>query len=46
MAKLYVAYGSNLNKEQMKDLIQEHKIDFVMDAAPPFASNYIFDAKI
>ena len=44
MAKLYVAYGSNLNKEQMKDLIQEHKIDFVMDAAPPFASNYIFDA--
>ena len=32
------------DKEQMKDLIQEHKIDFVMDAAPPFASNYIFDA--
>lgn len=29
------------DKEQMKDLIQEHKIDFVMDAAPPFASNYI-----
>ena len=28
----------------MKNLIQEHKIDFVMDAAPPFASNYIFDA--
>ena len=23
------------DKEQMKDLIQEHKIDFVMDAAPP-----------
>ena len=22
----------------------EHKIDFVMDAAPPFASNMIFDA--
>ena len=32
------------DKEQMKDLIQELKIDFVMDAAPPFASNYIFDA--
>ena len=32
------------DKEQMKDLIQDHKIDFVMDAAPPFASNYIFDA--
>ena len=32
------------DKEQMKNLIQEHKIDFVMDAAPPFASNYIFDA--
>lgn len=32
------------DKGQMKNLIQEHKIDFVMDAAPPFASNYIFDA--
>lgn len=32
------------DKEQMKSLIREHKIDFVMDAAPPFASNYIFDA--
>ena len=32
------------DKEQMKNLIREHKIDFVMDAAPPFASNYIFDA--
>ena len=31
------------DKEQMKSLIREHKIDFVMDAAPPFASNYIFD---
>ena len=30
--------------EQMKSLIREHKIDFVMDAAPPFARNYIFDA--
>ena len=32
------------DKEQMKSLIREHKIDFVMGAAPPFASNYIFDA--
>ena len=32
------------DKEQMKSLIREHKIDFVMDAAPHFASNYIFDA--
>ena len=32
------------DKEQMKTLIREHDIDFVMDAAPPFASNYIFDA--
>ena len=32
------------DKEQMKSLIREHKIDFVMDAAPPFASIYIFDA--
>ena len=32
------------DKEQMKRLIQEHRIDFVMDAAPPFASNFIFDA--
>ena len=32
------------DKEQMICLIREHKIDFVMDAAPPFASNYIFDA--
>ena len=28
----------------LKDLIREHHIDFVMDAAPPFASNIIFDA--
>ena len=32
------------DKEQMKNLIRKHKIAFVMDAAPPFASNYIFDA--
>lgn len=32
------------DKEGMKALIREYRIDFVMDAAPPFASNYIFDA--
>ena len=32
------------DKEGMKMLIQMHQIDFLMDAAPPFASNYIFDA--
>ncbi|MGF0033945.1 saccharopine dehydrogenase family protein [Bariatricus sp. SGI.154] len=32
------------DKEEMKELILAHKIDFLMDAAPPFASNYIFDA--
>ena len=32
------------DREDMKNLIKAHKIDFVMDAAPPFASNYIFDA--
>ena len=28
----------------MARMIREHEIDFVMDAAPPFASNKIFDA--
>lgn len=32
------------DREEMKRLIREHGIDFVMDAAPPFASNMIFDA--
>ena len=32
------------DREDMKNLIRTHKIDFVMDAAPPFASNMIFDA--
>lgn len=30
--------------KQMTELVREHEIDFVMDAAPPFASNFIFDA--
>lgn len=32
------------DREEMKRTIREHGIDFVMDAAPPFASNMIFDA--
>ena len=30
--------------EALTTLIREHQINFVMDAAPPFASNFIFDA--
>ena len=30
--------------EEMKELIAEYHINFVMDAAPPFASNMIFNA--
>ena len=30
--------------ENMRGLIEAHRINFVMDAAPPFASNKIFDA--
>lgn len=32
------------DREEMERIIREHRIDFVMDAAPPFASNMIFDA--
>ena len=32
------------DKEGMKKLIEAYHIDFVMDAASPFCSNYIFDA--
>ena len=32
------------DKKALCDLIRSYSIDFVMDAAPPFASNYIFDA--
>lgn len=32
------------DREEMERVIREHEIDFVMDAAPPFASNMIFDA--
>jgi len=31
-------------KDEIKALIAEHKIDFVMDAAPPFACDFVFDA--
>ncbi len=30
--------------KELVELIRQHNIDFVMDAAPPFASNMIFDA--
>lgn len=32
------------DREEIKRVIREYHIDFVMDAAPPFASNMIFDA--
>lgn len=32
------------NTKQMVELIEQNAIDFVMDGAPPFASNNIFDA--
>lgn len=32
------------DQESMKKLIEQYNITFVMDAAPPFASNFIFDA--
>lgn len=31
-------------KSELTELIEKHRIDFVMDAASPFVSNYIFDA--
>ncbi|MGN0276877.1 MAG: saccharopine dehydrogenase family protein [Hominisplanchenecus sp.] len=41
----FFAAGANAtDKAQLMSLIRLHSIDFVMDAAPPFASNYIFDA--
>lgn len=32
------------NREALTALMREHRIDFVMDAASPFVSNFIFDA--
>ena len=41
----FFAAGANAtDKAQLMSLIRLHSIDFVMDAAPPFANNYIFDA--
>lgn len=34
------------NTEEMAEMIREHKIDFVMDAAPPFASNMILTLRL
>ena len=39
-----VAEVNATDKESMMRLALMHQIDFLMDAAPPFASNYIFDA--
>ncbi len=33
-----------VNTSEMAELIREYGIDFVMDGAPPFASDHIFDA--
>lgn len=38
------AYVNATDKEEMKKLIREYQIDFVMDASSPFCANYIFDA--
>ena len=35
-----------INTEEMAEMIREHKIDFVMDAAPPFASNMILTLRL
>lgn len=44
-ARCYVpAWVDATDTKQLCTLIRNYKIDFVMDAAPPFASNYIFDA--
>ncbi len=32
------------DREALTALMREHRIDFVMDAASPFVSNFIFDA--
>lgn len=43
--KRFETSGINaMDREEMKQVIRAHAIDFVMDAAPPFASNMIFDA--
>ena len=38
------AFVDATNETNLRQLIREHQIDFVMDAAPPFASNMIFNA--
>lgn len=43
--KRFVADAADAtNREELIWLIKKYDIDFVMDAAPPFASNMIFDA--
>jgi len=43
-SRFTAAYVNATDKECMRKLIRENQIDFVMDAASPFCSNYIFDA--
>ena len=43
-ARFYAEYLDATKKEEIKKLIKEYNIDFVMDASSPFCANYIFDA--
>lgn len=42
--RFFAAKVDAMNQSDMIRLIGEHDIDFVMDGAPPFASNIIFEA--
>lgn len=43
-ARLQFGYVDATQKEMVKEEIQKHNIDFVMDASSPFCANVIFDA--
>ena len=43
-SRFAAAQADATDREGLVSLIREHRINFVMDAAPPFASNFIFDA--
>lgn len=43
-ARLQFGYVDATQKEMVKEEIQKHHIDFVMDASSPFCANVIFDA--
>ena len=42
--RLQFGYVDATQKEMVKEEIQKHNIDFVMDASSPFCANVIFDA--